>query len=172
MEMSGQLHAPAALPPGKEPLFLLDRRLGGLLSFSTIKLYSNTRYESVSKSFRTGWLERELQMIHLSATGCSCIIILWVSLVSFAAITLCVASQRVFIVVTVYFVDSVRKLLDTPAYIPWIKYRYLPIHFITLYKTGPLTIVTKIYPDVLIHPRLIYTLSIINLMLFLSFLYT
>jgi hypothetical protein len=36
---------------------------------------------------------------------------------SFAAITLCVASQRVFIVVVVYFViDSVRKLLDTPLY--------------------------------------------------------
>jgi hypothetical protein len=35
--------------------------------------------------------------------------------VSFAAITLCIASQRVFIVV--YFViDLVRKLLDTPAY--------------------------------------------------------
>jgi hypothetical protein len=32
---------------------------------------------------------------------------------SFATITLCVASQRVFIVVSVYFViDSVRKLLD------------------------------------------------------------
>jgi hypothetical protein len=30
--------------------------------------------------------------------------------------TLCVASQRVFIVVVVYFViDSVRKLLDTPC---------------------------------------------------------
>jgi hypothetical protein len=38
--------------------------------------------------------------------------------VSFATITLCVASQRVFIVVSVYFViDSVRKLLDTPSYI-------------------------------------------------------
>jgi hypothetical protein len=37
--------------------------------------------------------------------------------VSFAAITLCVASQRVFIVVSVYFViDSVRKLLDTRSY--------------------------------------------------------
>jgi hypothetical protein len=35
----------------------------------------------------------------------------------FAAITLCVASQRVFNVV--YFViDSVRKLLDTPSYCP------------------------------------------------------
>jgi hypothetical protein len=38
--------------------------------------------------------------------------------VSFAAINLCVASQRVFIVVSVYFViDSVRKLLDTPSYV-------------------------------------------------------
>jgi hypothetical protein len=33
--------------------------------------------------------------------------------VSFAAITLCVASQRVFIVVD-FVIDSVRKLLDTP----------------------------------------------------------
>jgi hypothetical protein len=38
--------------------------------------------------------------------------------VSFAAITLCVASQRVFIVVSVYFViDKVPKLLDTHSYI-------------------------------------------------------
>jgi hypothetical protein len=37
--------------------------------------------------------------------------------VSFAAINLCVASQRVFVVVLVYFViDSVRKLSDTPSY--------------------------------------------------------
>jgi hypothetical protein len=52
-------------------------------------------YEGVSKSFRTGHLERELQMVELSATRCSCIATSWVSLVSFAAITLCVASQRV-----------------------------------------------------------------------------
>jgi len=40
-----------------------------------------------------------------------------VSLVSFIAITLCVASQRVFIVIVVYFVvDTVRKRLDTPSY--------------------------------------------------------
>jgi hypothetical protein len=38
-----------------------------------------------------------------SATRCSCIAILWVSLVSFAAITLCVAFQRVLIV-SIYFV--------------------------------------------------------------------
>jgi hypothetical protein len=57
-------------------------------------------------------------MVQLSATRCSCFAILWVTLVSFAAITLCVASERVFIVVVVYFViDSVRKLLDTPSYI-------------------------------------------------------
>jgi hypothetical protein len=29
MEVSGQLHAPAALPPGKDPRYQLDRRLGG-----------------------------------------------------------------------------------------------------------------------------------------------
>jgi hypothetical protein len=58
-------------------------------------------------------------MVQLSATRCSCIAILWVSLVSFTAITLCVASQRVFVVVVVvYFViDSVRKLLDIFSYI-------------------------------------------------------
>jgi hypothetical protein len=33
--------------------------------------------------------------------------------VSFAAITLCVASQRVFIVVVYFVIDSVRKFLDT-----------------------------------------------------------
>jgi hypothetical protein len=59
------------------------------------------RYEGVSKSFRTGRLGPELQMIQLSAIRCRCIAILWVSLVSFAAITLCVASQRVFVVVVV-----------------------------------------------------------------------
>jgi hypothetical protein len=75
-------------------------------------------YEGVWKSFRTGRLERELQTVQLSVTRCSCIAILCVSLVSSASITLYVASQRVFIVVSVYFViDSVRKLLDTPSYI-------------------------------------------------------
>jgi hypothetical protein len=29
MEVSGQIHAPAALPPGKSPWYSLDRRLGG-----------------------------------------------------------------------------------------------------------------------------------------------
>jgi hypothetical protein len=56
-------------------------------------------------------------MVQLSAISWSCIAILRVSLVRFATITACVASGRVFIVVSVYFViDSVRKLLDTPSY--------------------------------------------------------
>jgi hypothetical protein len=72
-------------------------------------------YETVSKSFRTCRLTWEMQMVQLSATRCSCIAILWVSLVSFAAITLCVAFQRVVTVVSVYFViDPVRKLLRPP----------------------------------------------------------
>jgi len=29
MEVSGQLHTPTTLPPGKEPWYPLDRRLGG-----------------------------------------------------------------------------------------------------------------------------------------------
>jgi hypothetical protein len=75
-------------------------------------------YKSASKSFRTGCLERELQMVQLSATRCSCIAILRVCRVmTFAAIIFCVASQGVFIVVVVYFViDSVRKLLDISSY--------------------------------------------------------
>jgi hypothetical protein len=79
--------------------------------------------ERVSKSFRTG----RLQMVQLYATRCSCIAILWVSLVIFAAKTLCVSSQRVVPKVTIYFViDSVPKLLDTPSYTrhirnePWV----------------------------------------------------
>jgi hypothetical protein len=36
---------------------------------------------------------------------------------SFVAITLCVSSQPVFIIVSIYFViDSFRKILDTPSY--------------------------------------------------------
>jgi hypothetical protein len=40
----------------------------------------------------------------------------FVSVVSFATITLCVASQRVFIAVVYFVIDSVRILLDTPSY--------------------------------------------------------
>jgi len=34
MEVSGQFHAPAALPQGKNPLYSLDRRLSGPFSWS------------------------------------------------------------------------------------------------------------------------------------------
>jgi hypothetical protein len=62
---------------------------------SDLKLHAKQIYiRGVSKSFRTGRLERELQMVQLSATRCSCIA-LWVSLLSFATITLRIASQRV-----------------------------------------------------------------------------
>jgi hypothetical protein len=74
-------------------------------------------YEGVSKSFRNGRLERELQMVQLPASRCSCDAMLWVSLVSFAATTLCFASQRVFVVAVDSLIDSVRKLLDTPSYL-------------------------------------------------------
>jgi hypothetical protein len=97
-------------------------------------------YEGVSKSFRIGRLERELQMVQLSATRCSFIAILWVSLVSFAAITFWRGQQRVIPKVSVYFViDLVRKLLDTPSYkhsIFWKRYENLfqPIDML-IYET-------------------------------------
>jgi hypothetical protein len=37
--------------------------------------------------------------------------------VGFAAVILCVASQRVFIVLVYFVIDSVRNLLDIPSYI-------------------------------------------------------
>jgi hypothetical protein len=77
-------------------------------------LFAVVMYEGVSKSFRTGRLERELQILQLSATSCSCVAILWVSRVSFAAMILCVASQLVVIVVVYFVIDSIRKLLDAP----------------------------------------------------------
>jgi hypothetical protein len=95
-------------------------------------MYVST-YEGVSKSFRTGRLVRELQMVQLFATKCSCISILWVSRVSFAIITLCVASQRVFMFVSVYFIMAqFGKLLDIPStcHLQWIcscTYQYLQL---------------------------------------------
>jgi hypothetical protein len=79
-----------------------------------VLLRASLVFEGVSESFRTGRLEPELQMVQLSATRCNCIAILWVSLVTFAAITICIASQRVFVVVH-FVIDSVRKLLYTPS---------------------------------------------------------
>jgi len=91
--------------------------LGGELFYAHSQ-FSGTLTRGVFKSFRTGRLELELRKVQLSATRCSCIAILWASLVSFAAITLCVASQRVIPKASVYFViDSIRKLLDTLSYV-------------------------------------------------------
>jgi hypothetical protein len=65
-------------------------------------------------------MEPDLQIVKLSATRCSYIAVLWFSLVSFATISVCVASKQVFtvvvvVVVVVYFViDTVRLLLDAP----------------------------------------------------------
>jgi hypothetical protein len=87
--------------------------------FNYAWIFFEYQYEGVSKSFQTGCLEQELQMVQLFAIRCSCITILWVSVVSFATITLCVASQWVFVAVVIvvyFFVDSVQKLLDTPSY--------------------------------------------------------
>jgi hypothetical protein len=64
----------------------------------------NNTYESKSRSFRIASLERELQIVQLSATRCSCIAILWVSLVSFAATTLYVASQREYIIIIIIII--------------------------------------------------------------------
>jgi hypothetical protein len=74
-------------------------------------------HEGVSTSFRTGRLERELQMLQLSATRCSCVTILWVSLVSFATLTFVLLLNMCLLLLLCYFVsDSVRILLDTPSY--------------------------------------------------------
>jgi hypothetical protein len=89
--------------------------------------------EGVFKSFRTGRLERELKMVQLSATRCSCIAILWARLVSFAAITLCVASQRMFIVVSKYFF-----MIQSGNF--WIHPRMKLSHF------GSVRIEVKFYP--------------------------
>jgi hypothetical protein len=41
-----------------------------------LKYLALATYEAVFKSFRTGRLKRELQMVQFSATRCSCIAIL------------------------------------------------------------------------------------------------
>jgi hypothetical protein len=53
--------------------------------------------------------------------------------VSFAAITLCVSSQRVLIVVVYFVFDSVRKLLDTPSYIYIYIYLFISLMYLCLF---------------------------------------
>jgi hypothetical protein len=96
-----------------------------------IKIISNNHviYECVSKSFRTGRLERELQMIQLPATRCSCIAILWVNLVSFAAKPFVLLLNECLLLLSIYFViDSVRKLLDTSSCVCVCVYVYETNH--------------------------------------------
>jgi hypothetical protein len=92
-----------------------SRKFSNTVTETTCIMSGNCK--GVSKSFRSGHLERELQMTQFFDTKCSCIAILWVSLVSFVAIILCVASQRAMPKVRIYFIiDSVRKLLDGHSY--------------------------------------------------------
>jgi hypothetical protein len=78
------------------------------------RLFNNTVYEVYPKfSGLAAWRENckwysSLPLGAVVSLFCEC-------LLSFTAITLCVASQRVFVVVY-FFIDSVRKLLDTPSY--------------------------------------------------------
>jgi len=64
--------------------------------------------------------------VALYATRCNCIADLWVILVSFTAITLCVASHRVYIIVVCFVIDSVQKFLDTPTYMFGTFFKILP----------------------------------------------
>jgi hypothetical protein len=108
MEVSSQLHAPAALLQRKSRWYPLDRRLGGPQSrsgrggeedfnFTEVEVATQFKaragsvrsktgiagsnpsrasiYEGVSKSFRTGRQERELEMVQLFATMYTCIAI-------------------------------------------------------------------------------------------------
>jgi hypothetical protein len=90
-------------PPFQQRTWVGVRKLMSGSILTGYSLWGGIPYEGVSKSFRTGRLERELQMVPLSATSCSCIAILWVSVVSFATVTLCIASQRLISKVRVYF---------------------------------------------------------------------
>jgi len=49
----------------------------GHLSQKFKDFWNKTKYKGVPKSFWTGRLEQELQMVQLSATRCNCITILW-----------------------------------------------------------------------------------------------
>jgi len=53
--------------------------------------------------------------------------------VSFAAITLCVASQRVFVHDVYFVIDPVRKLLDAPLYVPVVTKLLTPPSYLHLY---------------------------------------
>jgi hypothetical protein len=95
-------------------------------------------YKGVSKSFRTGRLERELQMVQLTATWCSCNSILGVSLVTFAATTLCAASQQVFHVVFYFVMTQSENFWIHPRILTRGAY-FLQAHYHTTFQSPKLS---------------------------------
>jgi hypothetical protein len=76
-------------------------------------------YKVVSKSFKTGRLEREMQMVQLSATRYSCIAILWISLLEFCRHdTLRCFSISVCCCRRLFRYRRSPETLDTPSYFP------------------------------------------------------
>jgi len=93
---------------------LTRRRVRLVACVSLVKCYICTEYEGVSKiSGLDAWSEN--CKWYSSATRCGFIAVLCVSIVSFATISLCVASQKECLLLLFRY-HSVWKLLDTPSY--------------------------------------------------------
>jgi hypothetical protein len=92
---------------------------------SQLSLHTHTHTGGCIQKFPDWPLVVRTAMVQLSATRCSCIAILWVSLVSFAARTLCFASQRVFIVVISLSTQS-RNFRTYPRVCVCVKYYIVP----------------------------------------------
>jgi len=66
MEVSSQLHAPAALPPGKEPLVPFGQSVfQGLCSIEFSLLYANFRSSQRPHSHRVFWVQYHVEMIQV-----------------------------------------------------------------------------------------------------------
>jgi hypothetical protein len=76
---------------------MLKARKTAMLVLLRLKKYLLERSATHNNKENQKYTSARTKMVQLSATRCSCIAILWVSVVSFATITLCVASQRVFL---------------------------------------------------------------------------
>jgi hypothetical protein len=64
--------------------------------------------------------------------------------VSFVAISLCVASQRVFIVVVYFVIYSVRKLLVTPSYMHFSCLAYVLLHASPIHPPCSVSMVNRL----------------------------
>jgi hypothetical protein len=83
----------------------------------------------VSKSFRTGRLERELQLVQISATRCNCIAVWWVLLPNPLCCFLTSVCCCCCCCCCCWFrYDPVRKLLDTPSYTHTHTHTHIYIH--------------------------------------------